>query len=428
MMVSDPIEDVIADVAAGRPIVIVDDSDRENEGDIFIAAEKISSEQIAFMMEESKGLICLSLTDERLRHLGISMQVVDNTSHFGTNFTVSIDHKSVGPYGVTASSRAATILAAVDDSAESADFLSPGYVFPLRAVPGGVLRRRGQTEASVDFARIAGLKPAGVICEIMDTQGKMLRGDALMAFCTRHEMKLTSVEDLVRYRLQREICLRRAADNAIEDISTLRLFTGDRSEHVCAGDGQNSTLSGPLRLIVYVDDVDNKEHLCLLKGDPKDGMLCRIHSECLTGDVFDSLRCDCGSQFRQALRSILKEDSGAIIYLYQEGRGIGLGNKLRAYELQDKGFDTVDANIELGFAPDLRNYRVAAQILADLGVKSIRLMTNNPSKVSALPEFGIDVSERVPMVGNYNEHNVRYLMAKQTRLGHIMPDLKEQDP
>lgn len=404
-----PLPEIIADMQRGVPIVMVDDADRENEGDLVLAAEKTTSESINFMIQEGKGLICISLTGERLEELAIPLQVAENTSVFGTNFGVSFDEASVAQFGGSARARATTILKAVDPSAKARDFVMPGSVYPVAAVPGGVLKRRGQTEGSVDLARIAGLKPAGVICEIMGADGKMLRGATLANYCAKHKLKITSVEEIVQYRLRNEVSIRRVGSSDIGDFDPVTL------------PGANEKIDlGKFTVVVYIDDVDGLEHLAFVKGKPGDGCLVRIHSECVTGDVFESVRCDCGSQFQTALMQISQAGSGVLIYLHQEGRGIGLANKLRAYALQDQGLDTVDANLKLGFEADLRNYRAGAQILADLSIKSIRLMTNNPQKVSELESFGIKVLERVS-VYSVDPHNARYLSTKRDRMGHFLP-------
>lgn len=413
VLVEDPIEEVLQDVRAGRPIVIVDDCTRENEGDLMVAAEKITPESINFMLGSGKGLICLTLTEDNLQRMSVPMQVSENTSPFGTNFTVSIDHVSVAGRGVAASSRVKTILAAVNAQCRAEDFVSPGYVFPLRAVEGGVLKRRGQTEASVDIARIAGLHPAGVICEVMDENGQMLRGEKLQAYCHLHKLKLTSVQALAQYRLMHEPTLRRVVEAEIKNFDALHLRTLLGEKFPLEG------VSG-VRLFVYADDVDGKEHLVIVKGSPGDGAIVRVHSECLTGDVFESSRCDCGAQLASALESILLAESGVLIYLYQEGRDIGLANKLRAYELQDQGYDTVDANIELGFEVDARNYRAAAQILLDLGVRGVKLLTNNPHKVESLKENGISVLQIVPLIVPQSEHSATYIQTKREKLGHMI--------
>jgi len=410
MITLDPIEEIIADVRAGKLVVLIDDKNRENEGDLFVAAERVTPEIISFMMEEGKGLICLSLTEERRLQLGLPFQVQDNSSPFGTNFAVSFDLAAVAKQGVTAVARACSILAAVDPQTRANDLSLPGFVFPVVADSGGVLRRRGQTEGSVDLARLAGLQPAGVICEIMGEHGQMLRGGELNEFCRRHSLRIGSVEALVQYRLQHEISLRRIGSFSYG--AERNLLRTERISHLLKESGEQ------FRVIVYIDDVDEKEHLALVCGEPKENSLVRIHSECLTGDVFSSRRCDCGSQFDRALELILAEKNGVLVYLQQEGRGIGLGNKLRAYELQDKGLDTVDANIHLGFAADERNYRAGAQILSDLELTQVRLITNNPEKVRALESFGIKVAERIPLVA-IDEHNRAYMLTKQRRLGHI---------
>lgn len=402
----DPIEAVIDDIRLGKMVVLIDDADRENEGDLVVAAEKVTPEILTFMMHEGRGLICLALSEERIRELQIAMQVRENTSAFGTNFTVSIDHKSVSDCGVSASARAKTILATVADDARAEDFVSPGFVYPLAAVPGGVLKRRGQTEGSVDLSRLAGLKSAGVVCEIMGEDGRMLRGAALDAFCKQHQLKISSVEALKQYRLRNEVCLRRVAESPLANFGRLNL----------------ADFAGKLRVLVYVDDVDNEEQLAFVCGNPTDGCLVRIHSECLTGDVFGSQRCDCGDQLSRALSRIMAEGAGVILYLHQEGRGIGLANKVRAYALQDQGVDTVDANLQLGFGADLRDYRAGAQILCDLGIKSVRLLTNNPKKVQALESFGIRVIDRQPLVSTVDEHNAEYLKTKRDRMGHLLPN------
>lgn len=408
----EPIEAILEDVRAGRPIVLVDDQQRENEGDLMVAAEKLTSEVMSFMLNEGKGLVCISLTEERLAALGIPLQVQENTSLFGTNFAVSFDHHSVVDRGVTAEGRTRSVLEAVHAGSRPEDFVLPGYVFPVCAVQGGVLRRRGQTEGSVDLARLAGLIPAGVICEIMGADGKMVRGAALDEYCRKHNLRMTSVEELVQYRLRNEVSLRRVGELPV----TPEMGIGRSARLATLLKAQES---GALKLVVYVDDVEEKEHFAFVHGNPREGCLVRIHSECLTGDVFGSRRCDCGYQLDQALEQILRAGSGVLVYLHQEGRGIGLGNKLRAYELQDQGLDTVDANVHLGFEVDSRDYRAGAQILTDLGLRTVRLMTNNPEKVSSLIRFGVGVLERVQLPVNVDDHNRAYLLAKQHRLGHV---------
>ncbi len=425
----------ISDLMQGKMVVVVDDLDRENEGDLIVAAEKVTKETINFMTQEGKGLICLSLAPEIQNRLALRPQAEQNTSFLGTNFTESINLSSLGMTGVTVAGRTQTILAAVSSGATADLFESPGYVFPLRAVPGGVLRRRGQTEASVDLARLAGLIPAGVICEIMDSDGQMIRGAALLDYCRKHQLKIISVQDVVDYRVQNELLLRRVAECVLDDVSGLASEFA-KEQDVCSKEScdcgfldEEVQLSGPFRVVVYLDDVDSKEHLCIIKGEPRNGALVRIHSECLTGDVFGSKRCDCGSQLKSALAAMCREGQGVVIYLYQEGRGIGLGNKLRAYRLQDEGFDTVEANIELGFAPDSRDYRAGAQILRDLNLTSVRLMTNNPRKVLALEGLGIKVLDRVPIISGCGDLNINYLSTKREKLGHLLPsDLSAHQP
>ena len=412
----DPIERVIAEIRAGRPIVMIDDKDRENEGDIMVAAELVTEDHLAFMIREGKGLICISITEDRRRALGLPMQVAENSSPFGTNFAVSFDHREVRSSAVSAAARAFSIRAAAGEHVSAADYITPGYVFPVVAQPGGVLKRRGQTEGSVDIARLAGLRPAGVICEIMAEDGTMLRGLGLQEYCERHGLLLTSVEAICQYRLEHESSIRRVASCDLGEAEAFAHYTVGRSPVI----RDLFRSAGKAQVMVFVDDVDGEEHLALVVGTPQDGCLVRVHSECLTGDVFSSQRCDCGAQLDEALRAILTAGQGVVIYLHQEGRGIGLGNKLRAYELQDTGVDTVDANVQLGFAVDARNYRAAADILADLHLASIRLMTNNPEKVNSLCSFGINVTERVPVEVSIDEHNRRYMEAKRDRLGHLL--------
>lgn len=416
-LIMTPIEEVIDDIRRGKAVVVVDDANRENEGDLTIAAENVSAEDLAFMMTEGRGLICLSLHETMVETLGLSMQVSDNKSPFGTNFTVSIDHKSVLGRGVSAGSRALTIREAVREGARAENFVSPGFVFPLRAVPGGVLRRRGQTEAAVDLARLAGLRPAGVICEIMGADGEMLRGEALQQYCSNHGLSLTSVEEIVQYRLHREVVMREVARCSVSVEDAL-------GEGFFAGFEQGLSGAAPgIEVRVYEDDLDGSEHLAFIAGNPEDGACVRVHSECLTGDIFGSRRCDCGWQFREALERIVTEGEGVLIYLFQEGRGIGLGNKIRAYALQEQGFDTVDANLKLGFAADMRSFRGAAQILQALGLSRIKLLSNNPEKVTSLEDYGIQVIERLEHVGGVHKDNLNYLETKRDRMGHIISSL-----
>ncbi|MCB0322151.1 MAG: GTP cyclohydrolase II [Bdellovibrionales bacterium] len=414
----DPLDEILADIRNGRPIVLVDDVDRENEGDLMVAAEKVTAEALAFMLEHGKGLICISLPQSRLEELEIPLQPLENTSTFGTNFAVSFDYREVLPHGITAAGRAASIRHAADPAARPQDFVLPGFVFPVGAVPGGVLKRRGQTEGSVDLAALAGLQPAGVICEIMGADGRMLRGAELMDYCRKHQLKLTSVEALVQHRLHQEVSIRRVAE--VEVQPEMKLGHSRIVEPLlqqAAAMGQVPTIG--LRIFLYVDDVDGTEHLALVKGTPGPGCLVRIHSECLTGDVFQSARCDCGQQLSDSLSAIVQAGAGVVIYLHQEGRGIGLGNKLRAYELQDQGLDTVDANVHLGFEADERDYRVGAQILHDLGLTSVRLITNNPLKLEALAGFDIEVVERIALPVHIDQHNEAYMQTKRKRMGHL---------
>ncbi|GAB4408212.1 MAG: bifunctional 3,4-dihydroxy-2-butanone-4-phosphate synthase/GTP cyclohydrolase II [Thermodesulfovibrionales bacterium] len=395
------IDEAIEDIAKGRMVILVDDEDRENEGDLCMAAEKVTPAAINFMAKHGRGLICLSLTPQRVEELKLPMMTDENTSQFGTAFTVSIEAKNGVTTGISASDRATTILTAIDPSTRPEDLARPGHIFPLRAKPGGVLQRAGQTEGSVDLARLAGLYPAGVICEIMNDDGTMARVPELMEFSARHNLKIVTVKDLIHYRIRTERFVRR--------VSNIKLPT----EH------------GEFRAIAYANDMDSNLHIALIKGDirPEEAVLVRVHSECLTGDVFGSKRCDCGEQLHRAMEMINKTGRGVILYMRQEGRGIGLANKLRAYELQDKGLDTVEANLRLGFKPDLRDYGIGAQILVDLGVRKMRLMTNNPKKIIGLEGYGLKVVERVPIETRPNEKNIIYLKTKKKKLGHMLDNV-----
>lgn len=393
------IEEALKDIREGKMIILVDDEDRENEGDLTMAAEKATAEAINFMAKYGRGLICLTLTERRLNELRLPMMVSDNTSRFQTAFTVSIDARKGVTTGISASDRATTILTAIDEKAGPEDLVSPGHIFPLRARDGGVLVRTGQTEGSVDLARLAGLKPYGVICEIMNDDGTMSRMPDLQVFAERHGLKIVTIADLIKYRLHKERLVRRIAEAKIP-----------------------TKYGGLFTAIAYENDVDPFHHLALVKGDirPDDEVLVRVHSQCLTGDVFGSRRCDCEEQLHQAMAMVEKEGKGVIVYMRQEGRGIGLVNKLRAYCLQELGKDTVEANEALGFKADMRDYGIGAQILVDLGLHKIRLMTNNPRKIKGLEGYGIEVVERVHIEPKPNQENIEYLKTKAKKMGHIL--------
>ncbi|KJR41262.1 Riboflavin biosynthesis protein ribBA [Candidatus Magnetoovum chiemensis] len=393
------IEEAIEEIKEGKMLILVDDEDRENEGDLCVAAEKISPEAINFMAKYGRGLICLSLEPERVEELNLPMMASNNTSSFGTAFTVSIEARKGVTTGISAHDRAKTILTAIDPKTTPNDIARPGHVFPLRAKAGGVLQRAGQTEGSVDLAKLAKLYPAGVICEIMNDDGSMARVPQLMEFAKEHSMKIVTIKDLITYRLKNELLVKRVAT-----VNCPTKYGGD------------------FKTIAYENRVDTNIHLALIKGDIQsdEPALVRVHSECLTGDVFGSRRCDCGEQLHAAMKMIEDEGRGVILYMRQEGRGIGLANKLKAYELQDKGLDTVEANIELGFKPDLRDYGIGAQILVDLGVKNIRLMTNNPRKIVGLEGYGLTVVERVSIEIAPCDRNIIYLSTKKQKLGHIL--------
>ncbi|MDO8688515.1 MAG: bifunctional 3,4-dihydroxy-2-butanone-4-phosphate synthase/GTP cyclohydrolase II [Dehalococcoidia bacterium] len=392
------IDEAIKDIRDGKFVIVVDDEDRENEGDLTMAAEKVTPEAINFMAKHGRGLICLPTTGQRLDELQIPMMVTDNTSSFGTAFTVSIDAKIGTTTGISAADRALTILAVVDPATRPEDIARPGHIFPLRAQPGGVLARTGQTEAAVDLSRLAGLYPAGVICEIMQEDGTMARMPELEVVSREHDIKIVSVAQLIEYRLRNDTLIHRVADAKLP------------------------TSYGDFKIVAYRSDVDANQHVVLVKGEVASGesILVRVHSECLTGDVFSSIRCDCGDQLRQSIQMVADEGRGVVIYMRQEGRGIGLHNKLKAYELQDSGMDTVEANEALGFEPDLRNYGVGAQILKDLGIKKLRLMTNNPRKIVGLDGYGLEVTERVPIIIEPNPSNFKYLNTKRTKMGHLI--------
>ncbi len=390
------IDDAIAEIRAGRMIIVVDDEDRENEGDLTIAAEKITPATINFMARHGRGQICLSMTGQRLDELEIPLAVNSNTTPFGTAFCVPIDAKSEVSTGISAADRAATVLAAIDPGTKPSDLARPGHVSPLRSRDGGVLVRAGQTEAAVDLARMAGLEPAGVICEIMNEDGTMARVPELTKFARKHGLLIITIADLIQYRMQTERLVKRVASAALP------------TEH------------GAFHIFAYASQLDSETHVALVRGEIGDGrdVLVRVHSKCLTGDVFHSARCDCGAQLDAAMARIAEEGRGVLLYLNQEGRGIGLTNKIRAYELQDQGLDTVEANERLGFKPDQRDYGIGAQVLSDLGVKTMRLLTNNPRKFVGLQGYGLAVSEAVPLEIPASDSTRKYLKTKKDKLGH----------
>ncbi len=392
------VEEAVAEIRRGRMIVVIDDKDRENEGDIVAAAELVTPEIITFMATQGRGLICLPLASERVKELQLPPMVSENTEHWETAFTVSMDAKGVST-GISAADRALTARLAADAKVGPDSFVRPGHIFPLEAQPGGVLKRAGHTEAAVDLARMAGMSPAAVICEIMKDDGTMARTPDLLAFAEQHGLKVVTIADIIHHRRQRERLVERV------------------------GEAELPTRYGHFRAIAFEDVLIRSSHLALVKGDIDDGqpVLCRMHSECLTGDVLGSLRCDCGDQLASALRRIEAEGRGMLIYLRgHEGRGIGLGPKIAAYALQDRGLDTVEANISLGYPPDLRDYGIGAQILVDLGVRSLRLLTNNPRKVAGLEGYGISIVERVPLEVEQRPEMARYLETKRTKLGHLL--------
>ena len=395
----DTVAAAIEDIRQGKMVILVDDEDRENEGDLCCAAEMASPEMINFMAKYGRGLICLALTEKQVDRLGLPMMTARNTSVYGTNFTVSIEAAEGVTTGISAADRSHTVLTAIREDVQPGDISVPGHIFPLRAKRGGVLRRAGQTEGSVDLARLAGLNPSGVICEIMNDDGTMARYDDLRKFADLHQLKIITTEDLIKYRLNREVMVKRSAE--------ARLPT-----HI----------AGDFRIVGFTNKLNDEEYVALIKGEwePDEAVLVRVHSKCLTGDVFGSTRCDCGEQLHSAMKMIEEAGKGVILYLDQEGRGIGIINKIKAYNLQDQGADTVEANEKLGFKPDLRDYGFGAQVLMQLGLKKIKLITNNPHKIIGLKAYGLDVEERVPLQMETHEENEEYLKTKKNKMGHIL--------
>ena len=398
MAAFDQIENAIADFRAGKMVIVVDDDDRENEGDFCLASEKVTAEKVNFMVKNGRGLVCVALPGERLNELDLHPMVIENTAALGTSFTVSVDAKRNTTTGISAHDRAETIRQLIDPATKPKDLARPGHIFPLRAQPGGVLTRAGHTEAVIDLARLAGLYPSGVLCEIMDEDGSMARAATLMRIAQEYNLRIITIRDLIEYRRRTEKLVRRVATTKLP------------------------SRYGEFMLHLYESDIEDNHHLAIVKGEVDTGepTLVRVHSQCLTGDILGSLRCDCGDQLAQALKQIEHAGRGVLLYMRQEGRGIGLANKLRAYELQDLGKDTVEANEALGFKADLRHYGIGAQILYDLGIRKIRLLTNNPKKIVGLEGYGLEVVERVPIEIPANVANRRYLETKRDKLGHLI--------
>lgn len=402
-MKSSNIHEIIEDIRNGRMIILVDNEDRENEGDLVIAAEFCTPEVVNFMATYGRGLVCVPVTQDVITRLGLSLMVDDNSDKYGTAFTVSIDVKEGTSTGISAGDRSNTVLAMIDEKTTAEDFRKPGHIFPLAARRGGVLVRAGHSEGAVDLARLAGLKSAGVICEIMNDDGTMARRNDLDRFAKKHNLKIATISDLIKYRQHKERLVKRVSSASLP------------------------TDFGEFKIIAYETEIADTTHVALVKGDVdgKENVMVRVHSECLTGDVFASRRCDCGNQLHRAMSMIEKEGAGVILYMRQEGRGIGLGNKIMAYHLQDSGMDTVEANIELGFPEDLRDYGIGAQMLVDLGLHKIRLLTNNPKKIIGLEGYGLEVVERIPIEVEAKNENINYLKTKRDKMGHLILDSEE---